>query len=228
MAGLLMPVQGPITSPFGTRYGVNPLQHQDFHTGIDFGVPVGTPVYATHSGYFRAEQNYGGGLMVRGQGANGWSTVYAHLSRAVVNPGEWVQAGTIIGYSGRSGAAVTGAHLHYEVLYNGRHVDPRYAMPTSASIGTTFHYDADTAARQQGAQLADMKRAQAEQQAFEVDRSRGILGEFAAIAKSQQPTASKRVQRFGIEAQGARPTRAKQARTGQTGRPARFTQTEMV
>jgi murein DD-endopeptidase MepM/ murein hydrolase activator NlpD len=224
MAGLLMPVpNAAITSPYGARYGVNPLQASDFHTGIDLGVPVGTAVYATHSGYFRTEQNYGGGTMIRGQGGSGWSTVYAHLSRSVVGTGKYVEAGQIIGYSGMSGAAVTGPHLHYEVLYNGQHVDPRYASPVNGNIGQAFVYDADTAARQQAQQLSDLKRAQAEQQKFEVDRSRGILGEFAAIAKSQQSsTTGKRPSRFGIQGSAARPTRAPQSRTGQTGRKPRF------
>lgn len=216
-----MPVQGPMTSPFGQRYGVNPLQQTDFHTGVDFGVPVGTAIYATHSGYYRTEQQYAGGTMVRGQGSEGWSTVYAHLSRSTVGGGRYVRQGEIIGYSGQSGAAVTGPHLHYEVLYNGRHVDPRYAAPVSAAFGQGFAYDAETAARQQAQQISDMKRAQAEQQKFEVDRSRGILGEFAAISRSQQ-SETKRATHHGIQGSAARPTRVPKVRTGAAGRPSRF------
>ncbi len=223
MAGLLMPVpNAAITSPFGYRSGANPLQAQDFHTGIDFGVPMGTAVFATHSGYFRTEQNYGGGTMIRGTGANGWSTVYAHLSRSAVGAGKWIEAGQVIGFSGMSGAAVTGPHLHYEVLYKGQHVDPRYVAPVSSSIGQGFQYDAETASRQQARQLADLERAKVEQRAFEVDRSRGILGEFAAIAKTQQPTTRGASARFGIGTDTTRPTRVSAARTGQTGRKPRF------
>lgn len=224
--GLVWPVSGNITSPFGARTGVNPLQRQDFHTGIDFGVPIGTPVYATHSGMFRTQQNYGGGTMVTGAGGGGWETVYAHLSRSAVGAGKYVNQGDIIGYSGMTGAAVTGPHLHYEVKYQGKSVDPRYAVPVSGGIGQQFGYDADTAARQQARQLADIKRAQAEQQKFEVDRSRGILGEYAAISRSQRRSA--RESSTGIKPTAARPTRLKATRTGATGRRPRFAAPEAV
>lgn len=221
MTGLVWPVQGPITSPFGHRSGVNPLQHNDFHTGIDFGVPVGTPIYATHSGTFRTENNYGGGLMLRVGSSNGWETIYAHTSRAAVGEGTYVKAGTLIGYSGMSGAAVTGPHLHYEVKYQGKHMDPRYAMPVSGP-GTapgawgvnSFAYDAETAARQQAQQLAQIKRAEAEQRTFEINQARGILGEYAQIARSQrQPN-------LGIET-----TRRAPRLRGQGGRRQRFAET---
>jgi hypothetical protein len=204
MAGLLWPVSGPITSPFGHRTGVNPLQHNDFHSGLDFGVPVGTPVYATHSGFFSTSQNYGGGTMVTGQGGGGWSTVYAHLSRSTVGSGTYVKQGDLIGYSGRSGAAVTGPHLHYEVKLNGKHMDPRYVQPREVGLpfgvkyNQGFQYDSETAARQQAQQLADIKRAEAEQRRFEVDKSRGILGEYAAISRSQRSSAGGG-NKFGID-----------------------------
>jgi murein DD-endopeptidase MepM/ murein hydrolase activator NlpD len=201
---------------------VNPLQQNDFHTGIDFGVPLGTAVYATHSGYFSTSQNYGGGTMITGKGGDGWETVYAHLSRSTVGGGRYVRAGEIIGYSGRSGAAVTGPHLHYEVKQRGKHVDPRYAMPSQANlpfgIGSFipggFQYDADTAARQQAQQLTEIKRAQAEQRKFEVDRSRGILGEYAAISRSQRPASAR-----GIDNAA---TQRSSRMTGQRGRRSRF------
>jgi murein DD-endopeptidase MepM/ murein hydrolase activator NlpD len=211
MAGLLWPVSGAITSPFGYRSGV--VGSSDYHTGIDFGVPLGTPIYATHSGYFSTEQNYGGGLMLRVQGGGGWETIYAHTSRAAVKPGSYVSQGDLIGYSGRSGALVTGPHLHYEVKLNGRHMDPRYVQPVEMGFmdikfNQGFQYDHTTAARQQARQLADLKRAQAEQQKFEVDRSRGILGEYAEIARSQRPARP-----YGIETTARAPRQ-----TGQSSR----------
>lgn len=222
MPGLTYPVSGPVTSPFGYRSGVNPLQGNDYHTGIDFGVPIGTPVYATHSGTFRTVQNYGGGTMVIGQGAFGYETVYAHLSRSTVGNGQYVTQGQLIGYSGRSGAAVTGPHLHYEVKRGGQHLDPRYAVPAGLMGGDlnalsrllpgTFRYDAATAAEQQRRQLAELQRAQAEQRQFEIDRSRGILGEFAAISRSQRDAS----RRFGID------TVHRSTRLGPNGRRSRF------
>lgn len=220
MTGLLWPVQGPMTSPYGHRSGVNPLQHNDFHTGVDFGVPIGTPIYATHSGYFSSFNNYGGGLVLRVGGVEGWETRYAHTSRAAVAAGTYVRQGQLIGYTGRSGAAVTGPHLHYEVLRHGKHLDPRYTMPmagpdTMAWAKSGFNYDADTAARQQAKQLADIKRAAAEQEKFEVDRSRGILGEFAEISRSQRTP-----KRYGIDTVSAASRAPKQM--GRASRPSRF------
>lgn len=211
MAGLLFPVNGPITSPFGWRSDVNPLAARDFHTGIDFGVPTGTAVRATHSGRVDYDfQATGGGNMVLLYGDAGWRTVYAHLSRYVpsIREGSYVHQGQIIGYSGATGN-VTGAHLHYEVdrRRNGvwTPLDPRYALPLSAGRGDVgwlrqsgFRYDADTAARQAARQLGDIRRAEMaarvyERQSarFESSQSRGIIGEYAEIAATQR--------RYGID-----------------------------
>lgn len=115
-----------ITSDWGTR--VNPvLRRTHLHTGIDFGLPVGTPIYAPADGvaYF-ANNSYNGGygIMVKLEHSFGFSTFYAHLSKIVVKKGDFVRRGQIIAYSGNSGRS-TGPHLHYEIRYLSQDVNPR-------------------------------------------------------------------------------------------------------
>lgn len=193
MAGLLFPVSGPITSDYGWRTGVNPLSPRDFHTGIDLGVPLGTPIYATHSGVFKTEQNYGGGLMLEVWGGGGWESVYAHTSRAAVSAGTYVKRGQLIGYSGMSGAGVTGPHVHYELKYKGQSVNPRYANPVDlpfglGNLGFTYNgTQAQAAQQQQLLSLNEQHRLAALADAqWQDQRSKGILSEFRDIAKSQQ------------------------------------------
>ncbi len=112
------PINGIITSGYGTRWG-RP------HEGIDFGVPVGTPVYAAASGTVQARPGYNGGygnLIVLKHSA-GVETRYAHLSRISVSTGEHVNQGDLIGYSGNTGHS-TGPHLHFEIRQNGKSTNP--------------------------------------------------------------------------------------------------------
>ena len=116
-AGLIWPVNGPITSPFGPRWG-------SFHPGIDIGVPTGTPIHAAAAGkviYCGWEQGYGN-LVVLDNG-NNLATAYAHQSAIAVTCGEDVAQGQVIGYTGCTGLC-TGPHLHFEVRINGNPVDP--------------------------------------------------------------------------------------------------------
>lgn len=115
-----------ITSEWGTR--VNPvLKRRQLHTGMDFGLPVGTPIYAPADGvaYF-ANNSYNGGygIMVKLEHAFGFSTFYAHLSKIAVQKGDFVRRGQLIAYSGNSGRS-TGPHLHYEIRYLGKDLNPR-------------------------------------------------------------------------------------------------------
>ncbi|SFU91276.1 peptidoglycan DD-metalloendopeptidase family protein [Alicyclobacillus macrosporangiidus] len=114
-----------ITSGFGYRS----LGGGEFHPGVDIGCPVGTPVYATNNGTVEdAGWNSGGyGIWVKIDNGNGIETVFGHLSRTAVHPGQRVAKGQVIGYSGATGN-VTGPHLHYEVRIGGRAVNPRPYM----------------------------------------------------------------------------------------------------
>ncbi len=124
----LLPVKGYITSRFGTR--LHPIEGEEkFHTGVDIAAPYGSPVYATASGkVIRARKtNSGKGNYVMIKHINNLITVYLHLSRISVKEGQFVKKGEIIGYIGASGLA-TGPHLHYEVLFNGKPIDPLIFM----------------------------------------------------------------------------------------------------
>jgi murein DD-endopeptidase MepM/ murein hydrolase activator NlpD len=116
-AGLIWPVNGPITSPFGPRWG-------SFHSGIDIGVPTGTPIHAAAAGdviYCGWESGYGN-LVVLDNGGN-LATAYAHQSAIAVTCGQHVDQGEVIGYVGCTGHCF-GPHLHFEVRINGQAVDP--------------------------------------------------------------------------------------------------------
>lgn len=120
------PVDGArITSGFGMRF--HPiLGYSRMHKGVDFGVPVGTPVMAAGSGVVQQEGRlggYGNFMLVNHQ--NGYSTAYGHLSRfaAGIHAGSRVRQGQVIAYSGNSGMS-TGPHLHYEIRVHDMQVNP--------------------------------------------------------------------------------------------------------
>lgn len=111
------------TSPFGVRR--DPMgRGRRMHTGIDFAAPRGTPIHATADGVvISAKSESGYGQTVRIQHDFGFETVYAHQSRLRVKAGQRVSRGDHIGDMGSTGRS-TGSHLHYEVLVNGRPVNP--------------------------------------------------------------------------------------------------------
>lgn len=112
--------QGVITSDYGPRR----MFGRSFHKGVDFGAPTGTPIYATgagvvtYSGWMR-----GYGKLVQVDHGNGYVTRYAHASQLFVEVGEQVQANQRIAAVGSTGDS-TGAHLHYEVMYENKHKNP--------------------------------------------------------------------------------------------------------
>lgn len=108
-------VPAPITSPFGWR--VHPIKgNRRFHKGTDLGAPMGTPVLAAASGKVALSDWLGGyGLaIILSHQDNTQETLYAHLSKVFVKPGQWVEKGTIIGRVGSTGLS-TGPHLHFEL-----------------------------------------------------------------------------------------------------------------
>lgn len=114
-----MPIRGAtITSEFGQRWG-------RMHEGIDFGAPVGTPIYASDGGTVSRTGVYGGyGISVDINHGSGYMTRYGHMSRLVVSEGDQVYQGQLIGYSGNTGRS-TGPHLHFEIRINGTAMNPR-------------------------------------------------------------------------------------------------------
>jgi murein DD-endopeptidase MepM/ murein hydrolase activator NlpD len=116
-AGLIWPVQGPVTSPFGWRWG-------RMHEGIDIGVGYSTPIHAAAGGvviYCGWEEGYGN-FVVIDHGGN-LATAYGHQSSIAVACGQQVNQGDVIGYVGCTGHCF-GPHLHFEVRVNGNPVDP--------------------------------------------------------------------------------------------------------
>jgi murein DD-endopeptidase MepM/ murein hydrolase activator NlpD len=116
-SGLIWPVNGPVTSPFGYRWG-------RLHAGIDIGVPYGTPIHAAAAGTVVLAAWTGGyGNYTCIDHGGGLATCYAHQSSYAVSAGAHVAQGQVIGYVGSTGHSF-GAHLHFEVRINGNPVDP--------------------------------------------------------------------------------------------------------
>lgn len=113
------PTQGPISSPFGPRWG-------SFHGGIDIAAPIGEPIIASDGGTVtHASFNNGGyGYMVDIDHGNGYVTRYAHCSEIFVNNGDKVNQGDSIAAVGNTGRS-TGPHLHFEIRKNGSPEDPQ-------------------------------------------------------------------------------------------------------
>lgn len=111
---------GRVTSNYGWRAWQGKV-----HTGIDYGISTGTKVMASCGGkVIQAGWNGGYGYCITIQHANGIKTRYAHLSKIYVSVGEQVTQGERIALSGNTGNS-TGPHLHFEVIVNGKAVDPR-------------------------------------------------------------------------------------------------------
>ena len=123
---LSYPANGPQTSGFGMRYLPN-LHIYRMHTGIDFGIDCGTPVYAAADGDVVSAGpagGYGNRVVVDHGTVSGGdlATTYNHLSQIVVHGGS-VHRHQLIAYSGTTGLS-TGCHLHFETLLDGRFVNP--------------------------------------------------------------------------------------------------------
>lgn len=113
-----------MASGYGWR--VDPVYHiRRFHEGMDFSAPIGTEIFATgNSTVIFAGWKQGYGQTVDLNHGFGYSTRYAHCSKLLVRPGQKVKRGDVIALVGNTGKSV-GPHLHYEVHYQGRPVDPR-------------------------------------------------------------------------------------------------------
>jgi len=116
----------PLSSMFGMRK--HPiLKVEKMHAGIDFPAPTGTPVMATATGRVNKlvqgndSSSYGNHIVLEHDEI--FCTLYAHLSKVAVTPGQIVEEGDTIGFVGSTGRS-TNPHLHYEVIRDGLRVDP--------------------------------------------------------------------------------------------------------
>ena len=114
----------------GWGWRVHPIYNiKKFHYGLDFTAPIGTPIYATGDGIIeysilstdKLSRGYGNLIII--DHGYGYKTLYAHLSRFNIKKGDKIERGKIIGYVGSSGLS-TGPHLHYEVIKDGKKVNP--------------------------------------------------------------------------------------------------------
>jgi murein DD-endopeptidase MepM/ murein hydrolase activator NlpD len=130
----LWPVDGRLMSPFGGR--TDPFSGDGaMHTGVDLEAHSGTAVRATADGIVvHAEWGGSYGKVVVVDHGNGLQTLYAHLSRFEVVPGQEIRRGDILGMSGGTGR-VTSPHLHYEVRMHGTPVNP-YPFLRNSNITT--------------------------------------------------------------------------------------------
>ena len=131
------PINGArLSSSFGMRK--HPiLGFNKMHKGTDFAAPEGTPIMASGDGtIIKAGWCGGGGNCVKIKHNTTYQTVYAHMKNFsnLAIPGSRVKQGQIIGYVGSTGMS-TGPHLHYEVIHNKRHVNPRgVSIPTGVKL----------------------------------------------------------------------------------------------
>jgi murein DD-endopeptidase MepM/ murein hydrolase activator NlpD len=128
-SGCIWPVNGPVSSPFGWRWG-------RMHEGVDIAVPAGTPIRAAKAGnVILAAYTSGYGNYTCIDHGGGLSTCYAHQSSYATSVGDSVAQGDVIGYVGCTGSCF-GDHLHFEVRIDGAPVDP---VPWLADRGIDLH-----------------------------------------------------------------------------------------
>ena len=130
-----MPNNTKVSSPFNPHrwHPIRGIYRP--HYGTDFTAPIGTKVYAPANGTVlkTSYQRGGAGYYIIIKHTGGYSTVYMHLSKALVRTGQQVSQGQVIALSGNTGGS-TGPHLHYEVRINGRAVDAmRVDLPGGSS-----------------------------------------------------------------------------------------------
>jgi murein DD-endopeptidase MepM/ murein hydrolase activator NlpD len=128
----IWPAHGWLTGSFGGR--PDPFTGEPaFHQGLDISTEKGQPVFATADGRVETAGYTGDyGNLITLKHDFGLTTRYGHLSKFNVKPGETVRRGDVIGYVGSTGRS-TGAHLHYEILANGKLINPLQLLTQAAT-----------------------------------------------------------------------------------------------
>lgn len=117
------------SSPFG--YRTHPKTGKwTMHYGVDLAAPTNTPIYASRAGTVSvaAYQHNGAGNYVQLNHGDGYRSIYMHMTRYVVKPGQSVSQGQLIGYCGSTGLS-SGPHLHFGISFNGTYVNPAKYIP---------------------------------------------------------------------------------------------------
>lgn len=129
----IWPVTGRISSIFGLRRFFNEQERRP-HSGLDIAADEGTPVMATADGtVIDTGDFFFSGNMIYLDHGQGIISLYAHLSKISVKPGDVVKQGDIIGNVGQTGR-VTGPHLHFAVYANQTLIDPLYMLPQNSNV----------------------------------------------------------------------------------------------
>jgi murein DD-endopeptidase MepM/ murein hydrolase activator NlpD len=120
-----LPERWPLDEPGFVTRGTVSNTVEEAHSGLDIAVPEGSPIRATGGGVVRrAGEDPEYGLFVLLTHTGGYESMYGHASRLLVQPGDTVAAGEVVALSGSTGRS-TAPHLHFEILREGRAVDPR-------------------------------------------------------------------------------------------------------
>lgn len=138
---LIKPVAGgELSSEFGVRINPKGLPIPKKHKGIDYKAPKGTEVFAAGEGIViskRVSKSYGNFIKISHD--NGFASAYAHMDRFSENikEGTEVQRGDVIGYVGNTGRS-TNPHLHYELIYRGKKINPLFAQAKKSRFKFKF------------------------------------------------------------------------------------------
>ena len=152
------PINGArLSSSYGRRK--HPiLGYRKMHAGVDFAAPRGTPILAAGSGTVERANRYGSfGNYIRIRHTDGYKTAYAHLKGFArgVKSGAYVKQDQVIGYVGTTGRS-TGPHLHYEVIHNGKKINPRRLSQLS---GKPLSKDQHPAFKSRRAEIETLRRS---------------------------------------------------------------------
>ena len=125
---LYFPSEGIISSEYGVKRFINNIPRNP-HLGLDIASKTGTPIYSAEKGLIVLARDFfyrGKNILI--DHAYNFKTSYSHLDQILVNEGDFVERGEIIGYMGSSGR-VTGPHLHFETIFLGEKLNPIYFLP---------------------------------------------------------------------------------------------------
>ncbi|WP_245879917.1 M23 family metallopeptidase [Vibrio gangliei] len=186
-----------VSSPYGER--THPISGKwSRHLGMDLTCPRGTPIFSTADGVVEITRpsNQGYGNMIKIRHAFGFMTLYAHLNQFAVKTGQFVEKGDRIGFCGSSGNS-TGSHLHYEVRFIGKTLNPKDFMQWQPSdIAQLFEQQKQVPWTSLIAQLTSTVNQQV---LLAMNRKEQI---FSKPSKKQAKVANQGLTAFGIEEDG--------------------------